>query len=148
MEVGSSSNNPEVAHHLKEAARRISAIARVHRRLYETNRVESVDLGPYLEDLCRDMQDSAPSCQIHVEAAAGITVPTNQAINIGIVVSELVTNATKHAYPGSSEQQVWVTVSGAACSTGCQVGCGGETGSGSTRVGAGSYACSRASRVT
>jgi two-component sensor histidine kinase len=108
----SSSNNPEVAHHLKEAARRISAIARVHRRLYETNRVESVDLGPYLEDLCRDMHDSAPSCQIHVEAAAGINVPTNQAINIGIVVSELVTNATKHAYPGRSEQQVWVTLSG------------------------------------
>ena len=53
----SSSNNPEVAHHLKEAARRISAIARVHRRLYETNMVESVDLGPYLEDLCRDMHE-------------------------------------------------------------------------------------------
>jgi len=109
----SSSNNPEVAHHLKEAARRISAIARVHRRLYETNKVESVDLGPYLEDLCRDMHDSAPSCQIHVQAIAGINVPTNQAINIGIVVSELVTNATKHAYPGHPEQQVWVTLSGA-----------------------------------
>ena len=74
--------------------------------------VESVDLGPYMEDLCRDMHHSAPSCRIHVAARAGIIVPTNQAINIGIVVSELVTNATKHAYPGREVQEVWVTLTG------------------------------------
>lgn len=104
----SSSSNPEVLHQLNEAARRISAIARVHQRLYQTDVVESVDMGLYVQDLCRDLHDSAPGCHISVATASGIRMPTDRAVSMGLLATELITNATKHAYPGSAEQRVWV----------------------------------------
>src|SRR6476661_3332820 len=63
---GAESN--EVRHELREASSRIAAIARAHQRLYRSDRIDTLDLGAYLTEVCEDLDDSMPSCEVTVSA--------------------------------------------------------------------------------
>ncbi len=91
-----------VAGHLAEAQARLSAVALVHRRLYADDQVESVDLARYLEDLATDMKASLGeewASQIRLDLAP-VLMPTDRAVNVGLILTELVINASKYAYGG------------------------------------------------
>ena len=107
---GDGATQPEVRRHLQEAAGRISAIARVHQRLNQTVQIESLDLGAYLTDLCRDVDEVAATCQITAEVVPGIEIATVRAISTALLVNELIANAAKHAYPKESSARVWVNL--------------------------------------
>jgi len=107
---GDGATQPEVRRHLQEAAGRISAIARVHQRLNQTVQIESLDLGAYLADLCRDVDEVAATCQITAEVVPGIEIATVRAISTALLVNELIANAAKHAYPEESSARVWVNL--------------------------------------
>ncbi len=85
---------------LRQAAERVIAVAQVHHRLYTSDDVQSVPMRPYLNKLMEDHQILAGDrrSQLTVEVA-DIKLPTDQAISAGIIVSELVTNSVKYAYP-------------------------------------------------
>ena len=90
--------------HLEEAQRRISAVALVHRRLYSDDSFEFVDLSRYLEELVADLKTSLGpqwASQMTVELAP-IMAPTDMAVSIGLLLTELVINANKYAYGGAA----------------------------------------------
>jgi two-component sensor histidine kinase len=92
---------PAMREQLLEAVSRISAIARAHQRLYRTRQIRSLDLGEYLSDVCRDLDDAAAHCDVTAAVAEGVQIATDRAIPISLLVTELITNAAKHAYgPG------------------------------------------------
>ncbi len=105
---GAESN--EVRHELREASSRIAAIARAHQRLYKSDRIDTLDLGAYLTEVCKDLNDSMPSCEVSVSAEEGIEIRTDRAIPAVLLVNELITNAAKYAYPAGN-CHVWVTLS-------------------------------------
>ena len=109
LHLKSATVSDEVKLHLDEAASRIAAIARAHQRLYQTEMFETIDLGPYLEDICRSFAESLPECAIHVTAEGGIEIPLDQAIPAALFVNELITNSAKYAHP-NSRCEVWVGV--------------------------------------
>jgi light-regulated signal transduction histidine kinase (bacteriophytochrome) len=95
--------DPMLHEAFEEARRRLQAVALVHRRLYRADQIETVDLGRYLEELIADMNDSMArewAGLISVDAAP-VLVPTDRAVTIGLVVTELVINANKYAYGGA-----------------------------------------------
>jgi two-component sensor histidine kinase len=101
--------NNEVKVHLEEAYNRITAIARAHQRLYQTEMFEKIELGPYLEDICESFSDSLPDCLLYVNVKAGIEVPPDQAIPVALFVNELITNSAKYSHPGG-KCEVWIEV--------------------------------------
>ncbi len=97
-----SSDDANVKAHLAEAQARLAAVALVHRRLYRDDQVESVDLSRYLEELADDMKTSLGeewASQMTLDLAP-VLVPTDRAVNIGLVLTELIINASKYAYGG------------------------------------------------
>lgn len=106
----SNTENPDLQRELREAGSRIAAVARAHQRLYSSNRIDSLDLGIYLTEVCKDLNASIPSCEISVSAEEGIIKPTDRAVAVALLVNELVSNAIKHAYP-KGQCRIWVTLS-------------------------------------
>lgn len=104
------SQNPEVQHALRDASSRIAAVARAHQRLYGSEKIDTVDLGAYLGDICNDLGKAMPRCRIDFSAAADINCATDTAIPVALLVNELITNSAKYAYPDGA-CEVWVDVS-------------------------------------
>jgi two-component sensor histidine kinase len=109
LHLKSATVDDEVKVHLDEASNRITAIARAHQRLYQTEMFEKIDLGPYLEDICQSLSESLPDCVLHVNVKAGIEVPPDQAIPVALFVNELITNSAKYAHP-NCKCEVWIEV--------------------------------------
>src|SRR5581483_7461552 len=61
----SNTENSDLRRELREAGSRIAAVARAHQRLYSSNRIDSLDLGVYLTDVCNDLNASLPDCEIN-----------------------------------------------------------------------------------
>lgn len=101
-------DDPQVATSLQQASSRVMAIARAHERLYRSSRIETIDLVEYLSAICHDLQEVTPNCEVLFHGTAHVFLNTDQAINVALVVTELVTNAARHAYPDETRGRVWV----------------------------------------
>lgn len=101
--------DPAVAVELKEAANRITAIGKAHELLYQGSDVEWLDIGKYIEAICKDLNAAIPKYKIHVSVDHGIEIATDLAISTALIVNELIANAAKYAYPDSTGE-IWVTL--------------------------------------
>jgi two-component sensor histidine kinase len=96
--------------HLIEASGRVSAVGRAYERLSHDANVESINLGPYLQQVCADAV-GAYRCILDFDAAPGIELDPDRAISLALIVNELVTNAVKHALSDRSNGHIWVRLS-------------------------------------
>lgn len=93
--------SPTVKDELAKAGDRVRSIAQVHASLYQGARRDDVEFAAYLRDLCAGLAEGLiDDGRITVEVeATPANLPVDTAIPLGMVVNELVTNATKYAYP-------------------------------------------------
>ena len=86
---------------LQAASGRVTAVARVHERLYRDADVRVVNLAAYLADFCHDLGEVVSPCKIDFQASDQVGMETDRAVLVALAVGELITNAAKHAYAGN-----------------------------------------------
>ncbi|WP_070154434.1 sensor histidine kinase [Sphingobium phenoxybenzoativorans] len=99
---------------LEDTQRRIAAIAQVHKRLYTTDDVETVDMEEYLGALIAELEQtwSTPLSRRTLQLVAEpLKLATDKAVAVGIIVNELVSNACKYAYDSTTPGEVRVLLS-------------------------------------
>ncbi len=87
--------------HLRDAHSRVMSIATLQKQLAVTQ-LESVKLGTYFADLCRSISASMidDRKRLTLEAVVDDTSTNSDvSVSMGLIVTELVINAIKHAFP-------------------------------------------------
>lgn len=109
------SQDPPLAVALAETRDRIRTMALVHERLYGSGDLANIDLSIYLRDVvdgiaaaCRQ-RSSGLSIAVDID---DVIVGVDQALPCGLIVSELVTNAMRHAFVDHEAGHVQVTLRG------------------------------------
>jgi chemotaxis protein methyltransferase CheR len=92
----------ETREHLKDAHLRVMSVATVQHHLHTEDGVTRIDVGGYLTKLCAGLTSSMISeskpIVIEVRADADMTESAT-AVSLGLIVTELVINAIKYAFP-------------------------------------------------
>ncbi|NCD68667.1 tetratricopeptide repeat-containing sensor histidine kinase [Mucilaginibacter agri] len=86
---------------IKESQNRVQAISLIHQKLYKASNVASIDMPAYIYELANYLQDSFNTAEQHIcfqYAIEPINMDITQAIPIGLIVNEAVTNAIKYAF--------------------------------------------------
>jgi chemotaxis protein methyltransferase CheR len=91
---------------LEDAHKRVLSVAAVQQHLDVAGRGGQIEIASYLSKLCETLAQSmigdSRSISLKVEADAG-TLLSHQAVSIGLIVTELVMNALKHAFPSEKK---------------------------------------------
>jgi two-component sensor histidine kinase len=92
----------ESRHHLEDARQRVMSVATVQSYLHLTDGIDQIEVAGYLRKLCLGLAASmvleSRPVTIDVTADEGL-VPSQNAISLGLIVTELVINALKYAFP-------------------------------------------------
>ena len=94
----------ETREHLHDAHRRVMSVAAVQQHLHEAEGIDQIEVGNYLRTLCSSLASSmigeTKPIAIDVLSDTGM-INSARAVSLGLIVTELLINAIKYAFPTS-----------------------------------------------
>jgi len=93
----------------KDVTNKIIAMSLVHQKLYESRDLSRVGMMDYIPELIALLVNShaLPRDQVGVNLKVeDIKIPIDTAVPLGLVISEIVSNSLKYAFPGSRQGKI------------------------------------------
>ncbi len=98
-------SSEETRGHLHDAHRRVMSVAAVQEHLHASDGIDQIDVAAYLKTLCSSLASSmigeGHPIVIDVESDLSM-IDSSRAVSIGLIVTELLINAIKYAFPEPS----------------------------------------------
>ena len=91
-----------------ESINRIAAIAKIHDQMYQSEQLNRIDMGKYIENLIQELiQNYAVNKDVTYSLTSNVEkINPNNLIPIAIIINELVTNSIKHGFKGKMKGQI------------------------------------------
>jgi two-component sensor histidine kinase len=77
---------------------RIKSIAKTHEILCDNDDISNVDMSEYIGELCEEIESGFMQNNIEINIDVNATLPLREAVYVGLVVNELMSNSIKHAF--------------------------------------------------
>ncbi|MDO9415774.1 sensor histidine kinase [Pararhizobium sp.] len=92
----------ETRRDLQDAHQRVMSVAEVQRHLHVTGGIDQIDVGSYLSKLCSSLSSSMTGDGQPIAmtvSSQNDLIGSDEAVSLGLIVTELVINAIKYAFP-------------------------------------------------
>ena len=106
---GARQKDPDAKQDFERAIERVHTIAFLHEQLYQKDMFDRIDIDSYLENICANLERSlfAETNIALIREIEAADLAIDQAVPLGLIVNEAVTNAAKHAFsPGQAGKVV------------------------------------------
>jgi two-component sensor histidine kinase len=97
---------------IRESHHRIHAMSLIHKKLYQLDNVTAIDMNNYIEELVEYFRETFNTGQriqfdLHVEHTE---LETSQAVPLGLILNEAITNSIKHGFPENGKGIIDITL--------------------------------------
>nr|WP_230975426.1 sensor histidine kinase [Acetobacter garciniae] len=107
-------SHPEVRAEFALARDRIRALSTLHRTLYAEDALTSLNMAVFLKDLCEqtlDIAGEAEAGRITLDIRSdNFWMDPDQAVPLALIVTEVVTNSIKYAFPGGRGGTIYMSL--------------------------------------
>jgi len=93
-----------------ESQHRVQAMSLIHQKLYKSSDVSSIYMPEYVHELVDYLRDSfkdGDRVRFDLDIAA-VNLDVVQAVPVGLILNEVITNAFKHAFPHGADDTILV----------------------------------------
>jgi two-component sensor histidine kinase len=107
-------NDESIKAILQDSQQRVSSMSRIHETLYQSKNFSSINIAEYLKKLVHEIKELYPngdkqSMELSLELE-DIHININDAIPIGLIANEILTNVVKHAFPHGLDGRINISV--------------------------------------
>jgi two-component sensor histidine kinase len=97
---------------IEKSQHRIYAMSLIHQKLYQSDDVKAIDMAEYIPELVRSLEDSfGSSNQIQFSLDIDpVDLTLSQAIPLGLILNEAVTNSIKYAFPEGRNGEISISM--------------------------------------
>ena len=106
-------NDERLSAVLNQCMSRVQSMSKVHEMMYRTSDLEHLDMSEYIHEMITTLRDLYPLKEKGIsfkENCKDVFLNLNQAIPVGIIVNELISNAMKHAFPDGKKGVIEVNL--------------------------------------
>ncbi|HEY5390851.1 MAG TPA: sensor histidine kinase [Hanamia sp.] len=100
-------DSPSAINAIQESRERMQAIALIHQKLYQTDFGNSINMKSYIGEMISYLESFTDSGKIKFDMAIDdLNLDVSQAVPLGLILNEAITNALKYAFPNNSSGDI------------------------------------------
>lgn len=104
-------NDPSAQQAINDSQRRVHSMSLIHQRLYQNDNLSAINMENYVRELIYFLKDSFDAEKIRFTMnVASVEFDVSQAVPIGLILNETITNAIKYAFSDMQKPHIEISL--------------------------------------